>query len=284
MWVRLINEWLPRIRIRIHLLFWVVIGLSFVTGNFTEIMTLFVIVIIHEMGHVAAATELGWTVSEIKLLPFGGVATVEEAVASQPLDEIIMAVAGPFMNVTMILLAQFLWWAGIWSADWAEFFITSNWIIAGFNLLPIWPLDGGRIVQALLCYLWPYGTAARFSLGTSVVFAAVMLGLGCFFLNPNLVMLAVYLLFINMQAFIRFPYQFIRFLMEKYIAGQEHLPLRSVSLSPDVTVKEAAEQLRRGSYHLFLIRGPEGGLLAEEQLLEAVLFQHQRDIAVSRLL
>lgn len=91
------NDWrLFGIRIRIHLLFWFVIGLSVVMGLFTEVLSLFIIVCIHEMGHVAVARELGWRVTEVQLLPFGGVATMEEAYATDPLDEIVVALATLF--------------------------------------------------------------------------------------------------------------------------------------------------------------------------------------------
>jgi stage IV sporulation protein FB len=278
-----LTEWrLQGIRVRIHLLFWAVIGISIATGYFLEILTLFVIVVIHELGHVAVARELGWRVSEIQLLPFGGVATVEEAVAAEPIDEIVIALAGPFMNIAMVFLSLLFWWGGLWTTEWTHFFVLSNFLIAGFNLLPIWPLDGGRIVQALLCCVLPYRRAALLSLGTSCFLSAVMLGLGCYFQQLNVILLAMYLTAINAQAFFRFPFQFIRFLMEKYIRAPEHSELCSVTLAPSTTAIEATQQLRRGCYHLFYIKG--GGMLTEERLLEALLFEHKHHTAVIRLL
>lgn len=270
------------IRLRIHLLFWLVIGLSIVAGYFLEILTLFVIVLIHELGHVAVARELGWHVTEVQLLPFGGVAAMEEAVAADPLDEIVVALAGPFMNIAMIFLSLLLWWSSVWSADWTHFFVTSNLIIAGFNLLPIWPLDGGRIVQAVLSYAMPYRTAALISLGASSLLSALMLGLGGYFFQINLMILAGYLIVVNAQSYLRFPYQFLRFLMEKYISDPESKRLRSVTLSPATTAMAATEQIRRGYYHLFYVK--DGGLLSEEQLLHALLFEQKHNTAVIQLI
>jgi stage IV sporulation protein FB len=269
------------IRLRVHLLFWAVIGVSLMTGQFLEILTLFTIVIIHEMGHVAVARELGWTVTEIQLLPFGGVATMEDAAAADPLDEIVVALAGPFMNIAMMAVSLLFWWTQIWSEEWTHFFVTSNAMIAGFNLLPIWPLDGGRIVQALLCYRLPYRQAALFSLGASSLFASLMLGLSSFSLNPNEFLIALYLLVANIQAFLRFPYQFLRFLMNKYIRQTEQANLRPVWLAPHLTAMEASQQLRRGCTHLFYIK--DVGLLSEEQLLHALLVEHKHNVSVSQL-
>ncbi len=269
------------IRLRIHLLFWAVIGFSLITGHFLETLTLFVIVIIHEIGHVAVARELGWTVKEIQLLPFGGVATMEDAAAAHPLDEIVVALAGPFMNIAMIAVSILFWWTGIWSEEWTRYFVTSNAMIAGFNLLPIWPLDGGRIVQALLCYRLPYRQAALFSLGASSVLAAMMLGLGALSMKSNECILAVYLLVENAQAFLRFPYQFIRFLMEKYVRDRDDTDLHTVSVPPHITAMEATQRLRRGCTHLFYVK--DVGLLSEEQLLHALLVEQKHHVAVSQL-
>ncbi|EMT52792.1 stage IV sporulation protein FB [Brevibacillus borstelensis AK1] len=277
------NDWrLFGIRIRIHLLFWFVIGLSVVMGLFTEVLSLFIIVCIHEMGHVAVARELGWRVTEVQLLPFGGVATMEEAYATDPLDEIVVALAGPFLNVVMMAFSWGCWTLGLWTEEWARFFLTSNLIIAGFNLLPIWPLDGGRILQALLCWYLPYRKAVVSSIAASTLLAAFMLGMASLSLQLNVAIVAVYLLAINIQTFLRFPYQFIRFLMEKYVRSAEEQAVRALTVPPTATVIEVSYLLCRGYTHLVYVKGT--GLLPEQQLLHAMLFEKKHDTAVGKLL
>ncbi|QRG69407.1 M50 family metallopeptidase [Brevibacillus choshinensis] len=268
-------------RIRIHLLFWAVIGLSVMTGHFLEVLTLFIIVLIHEMGHVAMARELGWTVTEVQLLPFGGVATMEDAYATDPLDEIVVALAGPFLNVVMMAVSYLFWYTGIWTEEWAYFFLISNLTIALFNLLPIWPLDGGRIVQAILCWFLPYRQAAMLSLTGSTLLAGLMVGLSAWELKINVLVIGVYLLSVNIQAFLRFPYQFFRFLMEKYVRQPDEYSVQAVSVGPQETVLEVSHKLRRGCSHLFYVQG--SGLLAEEQLLHALLFEQKHDAQVGQL-
>ena len=67
------------ISFRLHPLFVLVMLASVVTGRFAELITLFAIVLWHELGHLFAALRYGWTVKEVKLLPFGGVLEVEDA-------------------------------------------------------------------------------------------------------------------------------------------------------------------------------------------------------------
>lgn len=272
------------IHIRIHLLFWAVIGLSLATGYFIETITLFGIVIIHEIGHIAVAKELGWQVTEVQLLPFGGVATVEENGMAEPLDEIVVALAGPFMNVVMLFASLVFWWLGFWTVEWTQFFMKSNMLIAAFNLLPIWPLDGGRIVQAVLSYGLPYRSAVVISLGLSCFLASIMIGLGVFHLNVNLLAVALYLLFISAQALFRFPYTFIRFLMKKWLHCTELTEIRPVRVPPHMTLMEAALRLKKGQYHLFYVQGSHGGFLPEEEVLHALLYEQKQHTPIGQLL
>lgn len=228
------------------------------------------------------AKELGWKVTEVQLLPFGGVATMEDAYATDPLDEIVIALAGPFLNVVMMALSYLFWFAGIWTEEWAQFFLVSNATIAAFNLLPIWPLDGGRIIQALLCWLMPYRRAAILSILGSTLLAGTMLGLSIIDMKINVLVIGSYLLAVNIQAFLRFPYQFFRFLMEKYVRRPtEEYTVQALSVRPDETVLEVSHKLRRGSAHLFYVQGT--GLLREEQLLHALLFEQKHDTSVGQL-
>ncbi|TQK73604.1 stage IV sporulation protein FB [Brevibacillus sp. AG162] len=256
--------------------------MSVVTGHFLEVITLFVIVLIHELGHVAMARELGWTVKEVQLLPFGGVATMEDSYATDPMDEIVVALAGPFLNMVMMAASYLFWFMGIWTEEWARFFLVSNLTIALFNLLPIWPLDGGRILLAVLCWFMSYRQATMISMTGSTLFAGIMVGMSSLELKYNVAVIGIYLLVLNIQAFLRFPYQFFRFLVEKYDRQQEEAAVQAIRVHPEETVLAVSHKLRRGCSHLFYVQG--AGLLAEEQLLYALLFEQKHNAAVGRLL
>lgn len=257
-------------------------GLSVVTGHFLEVITLFVIVLIHEMGHVAMARELGWTVTEVQLLPFGGVATMEDSYATDPLDEIVVALAGPFLNVVMMAISYLFWYGNVWSEEWARFFLVSNATIALFNLLPIWPLDGGRILQAMLCWVLPYRSAAILSMTGSTLLAGILVGFSCLDVKVNVLVIGIYLLTVNIQSFMRFPYHFFRFLMEKYVRQPDEHAVHALRVQPQETVLSVSHKLRRGYSHLLYVQGT--GLLPEERLLHALLFEQKHDAKVGTLL
>ncbi|ATO50571.1 MULTISPECIES: M50 family metallopeptidase [Brevibacillus] len=276
--------WPGGIRVRIHLLFWLVIGLAVMAGYFIETIALFIIVLIHELGHIAAARELGWEVKEIQLLPFGGVAVMEESPSADAIDEIVVALAGPFMNIVMIFFSLLFWWLGIWSEHWAHFFMKSNMMIALFNLLPMWPLDGGRIVQAVLTSFISYRKAAILSFSSSCGFAILLLGAGVWFFHANLTAVAIYLALTNGQAYKRFPYQFVRFLHKRYQGAPRLDRIEPVRVPSSLSVWEATHKLQKGKYHLFYITGKQGGVLPEENVLYACLVERRQRDWISSLL
>ena len=96
----------------LHPLFVIVMLASVFTGRFLELLTLFIIVFIHELGHAAAAAAMGFKVRAIQMLPFGGVAVIEDDGRMTAMKEIIIALAGPLQNVIMIGITLACQWAG----------------------------------------------------------------------------------------------------------------------------------------------------------------------------
>ena len=200
---------LAGIEIRVHatfllLLAWVAWGSYAAEGTLAAalagmlfIVMLFGIVVLHELGHALVARHYGVPTRDITLLPIGGVARLER-MPEDPRHELAVAVAGPAVNVALALV---LWGAsaalGISVAPEAA---TSNllaqllWInvaLAGFNMLPAFPLDGGRALRAVLAMRVPEvrATEVAAALGQGL---AVLLGLVGLFGNPLLVLIAVF--------------------------------------------------------------------------------------------
>lgn len=123
-----------------------------------EYLGLFMIILLHEFGHAFACRSVGGSADRILLWPFGGVAFVRPP--SRPGAQLWSIAAGPLVNVALIpilkLLRLFLWNAG--SADLYQLVAMISainvWILL-FNLLPVYPLDGGQILRSLLWY--PFG-------------------------------------------------------------------------------------------------------------------------------
>jgi Zn-dependent protease len=146
--------------------------------NALEYLSLFVIVTVHEFGHALACRQVGGSSKEIVLWPLGGVAYVNPP--SRPGATLWSIAAGPLVNVALapilwvlLLMSRSLGWQELmpnaYHLIWAVFFINVGLLV--FNLLPIYPLDGGQIVQ---CLLWfSLGQARSLMVATIIGFAGV---------------------------------------------------------------------------------------------------------------
>lgn len=138
--------------VQIHLnnMFLALLGLFFVAGLLVKGLIVFAIVLLHELAHVAAAMRLGINVSDIELLPFGGVCRIGGEIVLDPSREVLVAAAGPAANLLLAGLGIALKGHGLWDDQLNAFFIQCNLLLAAFNLLPALPLDGGRVFRAYL--------------------------------------------------------------------------------------------------------------------------------------
>lgn len=163
------------------------------------ILLLFLCVLLHEFGHVFAARRYGVQTPDITLLPIGGVARLER-IPEEPSQELIVALAGPAVNV---VIAAFLYLAlgGFLPQESMDVQNPSVSILARlafvniflvlFNLIPAFPMDGGRVLRAILAYRLGYarGTEIAASVGQILAFGFGLLGL---FGNPLLIFIAIF--------------------------------------------------------------------------------------------
>lgn len=167
-------------------------------------LLLFTIVVLHELGHAVAAQYYGVPVTQIVLLPIGGVTQLER-IPEQPVQELVIAIAGPLVNVVIAIvmyLVHLIFGIGgnltdnpmglLMGVGQGSVNAVFNYIFAGnlflalFNLVPAFPLDGGRVLRALLASRLDYGraTAIAVNIGQSLAILAGLWGFleGDFFL------------------------------------------------------------------------------------------------------
>lgn len=275
----------------LHPLFVIIMLTSVLTGHFIELFTLFMIVFIHEMGHLSAAVGLGIKVRAVQLLPFGGVVHIEEEGKMTAVKEILIALAGPLQNVIMILGALLLRHLEWGDAAFLTYLIQGNMIIACFNLLPILPLDGGRIIQALAsCYLPYHATlvwCARISVISSagtILYALLPLLMMQGPIQLNLLMIGTFLLYSNWTDYRHVPYRFMRFLVSRERYKEDEAPEGDISqpimADPMKPLESILRLFRRGKYHLVYVLNPQGevfAVLPEHSLIEAYFASKDKD-------
>ncbi len=184
----------------IALLHWLQLGtLQAVVNGVAFILLLFGCVLLHEFGHALAAKRYGIRTRDITLLPIGGVARLER-MPDKPVQELWVALAGPAVNVLVFVALYFFVQAKsmllpiepdmVQGSLWTRL-MTVNLFLAAFNLLPAFPMDGGRVLRALLAMRMDYVQATNIaaSLGQGIAFLFGFLGL---FLNPFLLFIAFF--------------------------------------------------------------------------------------------
>jgi Zn-dependent protease/CBS domain-containing protein len=196
------------IQLRIHITFLLLIGwlaFSYYTQGGSAvaasrvifILLLFLCVVLHEFGHAFAAKAFDINTPDITLLPIGGVARLER-MPEEPKQELIIAVAGPMVNV-VIALGLFVAGGGRASLETSTVeggalipqLMTINIMLVLFNLLPAFPMDGGRVLRALLATRLSYARATQIAavVGQGFAFAFGFVGL---LWNPFLIFIALF--------------------------------------------------------------------------------------------
>ena len=165
------------------------------------ILALFVCVVAHEFGHALAARRYGIQTNDITLLPIGGVSSLER-IPDDPRQELMVALAGPAVSVAIaaaLLLAAWITGAtghltqiGPWgNVPFIEQLLLANVMLVIFNLLPAFPMDGGRIFRSLLARRMDYSRATRIAANVGQGMALLFAGLGLFG-NPVLFVIALF--------------------------------------------------------------------------------------------
>jgi len=200
------------IPIRIHFTFplilivfgveaWMSGGWSAVPHALLLTLSVFVCVVLHEFGHSLQVRRYGIRVRDVVLLPIGGMARVER-IPEVPRQEIIVAISGPLVNFVLA--------AGIFGLmilldkpigpepDYLTSLFAINLLLGTFNLIPAYPMDGGRILRGLLAFKLPYLRATRFATIVGQLIALVFVVLG--FRYREFMMLPIIAVFIFVGA------------------------------------------------------------------------------------
>lgn len=163
----------------------------------------FTCVVLHELGHSLAAIRFGAKVESITLLPIGGVAFLRQ-IPVRPVQEFLVALAGPAVNVILFFLLAlirggFPSWVGAFLlpgnlGEWLETLMRANVVMAVFNLVPAFPMDGGRVLRGLLGFFLPHHRATAWAAGIGRILALGFMALGLV-INPLLSLIGLVVFF-----------------------------------------------------------------------------------------
>ncbi|MGG3888714.1 M50 family metallopeptidase [Metabacillus fastidiosus] len=276
------------LKVHIHPVLWIIIAISVLTANFKAVLLLLLIIFIHEMGHAISAHFFSWRIKSVMLLPFGGVAEVEEH-GNRPLkEELIVVISGPLQHIWLQATAFCLWKFGIVSVADYELFTFYNLSILLFNLLPIWPLDGGKLLFILFSCFKSFRKAHSLMLSFSIAFLSVYI-IAVLFLAPmqlNLWIIISFLIFCIVTEYRQRMYAIIRFLLERYYGKQTDFhQLKPLVVNEVDSIYDVLLQFQRGCKHPIIIEkdGRKVSQLDENELLHAYFIEKRTTSTVGEL-
>jgi Zn-dependent protease/CBS domain-containing protein len=241
------------------------------------ILSVFGCVVLHELGHALAARRYGIATRDITLLPIGGVASLE-SMPEKPSEELVVALAGPAVNLVIVLLLlpfmhlmpELSEMEDISSVNASNFlmtFMTVNIVLAVFNLLPAFPMDGGRVLRALLAMRMERAKATRIAatVGQVCALGFVILGL---YGNPFMILIGV---FIFLGARSEASYTQTRSMLSGYKVSDVMLQQFRTIQSND-TVAKAVKMLLDGQCRTFLVLDQETpvGILTRDSIIKTL--------------
>jgi len=257
-------------KIPLHPLFYVVILYFLISGQIVVFLNFSVALLFHEFGHYFVSKKLGYTLEKFYIAPYGACLNYKEKQFERN-DELKIALAGPLSNLCVSLLFIALWWIFPRTYMSTFLFVEQNIMLAMFNLLPAYPLDGGRVILALFSGKFGRKRAFKFINYASFLFAIAffVMFIVSFFIsfNPTLALAVVFLLLGLFQGEFASKYK-NSFLLEKRVANFSKP--RVVLVRESLCFNDLLKRIDRDTYTIFNVISRKGELisLTEQQIIE----------------
>ena len=137
-------------KIKLSPFFLLIIFISLISGLFKDVITLFMIIIIHELGHIILSYLFKWNIKSVEIGVFGGFITYDDVIDKPFIEEIIISLGGFLMQGLIFLITYVLSKNGLFSIKEASLINRYNLSIFLFNVIPVYPLDGSKILLVIL--------------------------------------------------------------------------------------------------------------------------------------
>ena len=274
---------------KIHPLF-ILLGLiSIFAGNFIFFCLYTLSVVLHEFGHAIIAQKRGYRMNEIMLFPYGAVISGETDEFT-PKDEIVIAIAGPLTNFLISLICVATWWIlpsmYVLTLD----FCMASLVAGIFNLLPVFPLDGGRIFLGYLSQKMERKTAVKIVKAITFIFSIILflLFISTIFIGFNVsIGIASILLFYSLVADSKnAKYEQISNLFDRGKQILRGIEERKVVVSLNSEIRVLFSKIERGKLTRFVIVNEVGDRVSEidERSLKDILNKYPFKTKISDII
>lgn len=190
------------------------------SGVFKSYLIFTVIIIVHELGHFITGVVLGWKPDKIYIYPYGGCTKFNESLNKPLIEELLILIMGPITQITFYLLIK-----NLFNYDDYILFKNYNYVLLIFNLMPIYTLDGGRILNILLSYKIPYRKTISLCIYVSILVILFLLTK-----VDSLIFLVVILFLVSklIEEYKNIGFYYNRFLLERRLKPTKYKKLKVI--------------------------------------------------------
>ena len=257
-------------KVEVHYSLFLLLFVIAFSGNYIFAAASMLFSFLHEFAHKRTAVLLGYDPEKISYGLFGGVLHLRDGFI-QPLDELLIHLSGPLFNIfTAFLLYCFYLH---YSFSWLEPVIIANAVLALFNLMPFYPLDGGKITDLYLAIFLGYGRSQKISRFFSLVFAVFLFLLGIYLVQYNVLNLFLSALAVNLYIARKQDNSFIFYKITRNIEEGKTGTPQIVVCKENTRAVKVLERYKPMQNRMFTIvndRGKYRGQLTETELLDGI--------------
>ena len=243
-----------------------------------ELVIAFAFVFLHELMHYLAARILGFSGFDIEILPIGAVLKVKDLDEASAKEDLIISLAGPLFN--LLLAAIFYILFVLFNISYLHLIYKSNLALGIFNLIPAFPLDGGRVFRDILSIKTIYRRANEISIRVSMVLGSIFMFI--YFVsvaanksNFNLGLISIFILISSIKEKERVVYLIMGYIIKKKyrFIKRGYVENRSISIFCEQNLLSVLGIIDKNKYNLFTILDENMRLLEtlyEEEIIEAI--------------
>lgn len=233
-----------KLRIEFHRTY-LVMALGFVlTGYYLNLLVFTSLIVVHELGHYLVARVFCFHVERIVIYPYGGMTKIVDMVNRDIDEELLIATSGVIMQFLFYLLVVFFHHQGLVRDYTMNLFTLYNQQMIFFNLMPIYPLDGSKVVNLILSKYFSYRLSNFMTIVVSFLMIMVLAGLNIYCYNYSNLMIMGLLFTYLWKFYQKRNYLYQRFLVERYLYSIEY---------PDIKVIGDEKQMYKNKTHVFYV-------------------------------
>lgn len=264
--------------IKISKLFLPYVILLLILGFKGEIIIAFVLVFIHELMHYLTARILGFSGFDIEVLPIGAVLKLKDLDEASPRQDLIISLSGPLLNLLLAAIFYILFLS--FHRPYMHLICNSNLAIGIFNLIPAFPLDGGRVLRDILSIKTLYRVANEVSIKVSMVLGSIFMFI--YFVsvaanksNFNLGLISIFILITSIKEKERIVYLIMGYIIKKKykFIKRGYIENRSISIFCKKDLLSALGMIDKNKYNLFTVLDENMSVLEilyEEEIIRAI--------------